>query len=440
MESPSLPLLQACREPPKGAWEAEVQAARATSLFPGVAEGSAPPWHFAQALVTHWPRHSGQQAAEGSPDRTWPAAAVSQQRPVTRPPKMGSKEWCGSGRSQVGRQHLRATWAGEVRGEEGKEGRQGLAQCAGGGASAPASGLYHRMLPTHPGPSGSAEQRVEEKPRRCDHQGSPECSVDRPCIHDEVQGSRLEGECERGVAISCQGKGCSRSFHLPCTSEHSCVTQFFKEFSSFCWEHRPEQAVQVHPDVETTCIICLEPVGDKISHNTMACPACKGTWFHRGCIRGQVVPDSRSCFHCPHCNNTWRFLPEMLKMGILVPSRTPAWEEDTGCEELYQRHSWCDASQCLSRQGRQQAEERGPWELLLCSSCASKGTHRRCSALGTGSDSWECDECAGLGPASTVESELAGAGTSTSSQPQLASSCSSPAPQSSSRSGQTGPD
>ncbi|NXG31973.1 PHF7 protein, partial [Dromaius novaehollandiae] len=204
---------------------------------------------------------------------------------------------------------------------------------------------------------------------------------------------------ERGVAISCQGKGCSRSFHLPCTSEHSCVTQFFKEFSSFCWEHRPEQAVQVHPDVETTCIICLEPVGDKISHNTMACPACKGTWFHRGCIRvggpslalwAQSVPSSSASLT----------LLESLLQGQVVPDSrsTPAWEEDTGCEELYQRHSWCDASQCLSRQGRQQAEERGPWELLLCSSCASKGTHRRCSALGTGSDSWECDECAGLGP------------------------------------------
>uniref|UniRef100_A0A8B9S4T4 PHD finger protein 7 n=1 Tax=Apteryx owenii TaxID=8824 RepID=A0A8B9S4T4_APTOW len=202
---------------------------------------------------------------------------------------------------------------------------------------------------------------------------------------------------ERGASISCQEKGCSRSFHLPCASEHGCVTQFFRQFRSFCWEHRPEQTVQARPDAETTCIICLEPVGDKISHNTMVCPACKGTWFHRGCIRVGVHA-GRSCFRCPQCNNKRKFLPEMLRMGILVPIRTPAWEEDGGYEELYQRHSRCDASQCLSRQGREQAEERGPWELLLCSSCASKGTHRRCSALGTASDTWECDGCAGLGP------------------------------------------
>uniref|UniRef100_A0A8C6ZSU5 PHD-type domain-containing protein n=1 Tax=Nothoprocta perdicaria TaxID=30464 RepID=A0A8C6ZSU5_NOTPE len=35
---------------------------------------------------------------------------------------------------------------------------------------------------------------------------------------------------ERGACISCQAKGCSRSFHLPCASEHGCVTQFFRKF------------------------------------------------------------------------------------------------------------------------------------------------------------------------------------------------------------------
>lgn len=38
-----------------------------------------------------------------------------------------------------------------------------------------------------------------------------------------------------------------------------------------------------------------------------------------------------------------------------------------------------------------------PWELLLCSSCAAEGTHRRCSGLRNSIDSWECDSCAGLG-------------------------------------------
>ncbi|NXA33545.1 PHF7 protein, partial [Eudromia elegans] len=198
---------------------------------------------------------------------------------------------------------------------------------------------------------------------------------------------------ERGACISCQRKGCSRSFHLPCGSEHGCISQFFRTFKSFCWEHRPEQRVQARPEADTVCIICLEPVEDKTSHSTMVCPACKGAWFHRACIQGQAVRAGRLCFRCPHCNDKRKFVPEMLRMGILIPMRTPAWEEEGAYEELYERHSRCDASRCLSRQGRQHAEDTGPWELLLCSSCASKGTHRRCSALGSTVGVWECDEC-----------------------------------------------
>ena len=38
-----------------------------------------------------------------------------------------------------------------------------------------------------------------------------------------------------------------------------------------------------------------------------------------------------------------------------------------------------------------------PWELLLCSSCAAEGTHRRCSYLSNNADAWECKACAGMG-------------------------------------------
>ncbi|NXA32931.1 G2E3 ligase, partial [Eudromia elegans] len=126
---------------------------------------------------------------------------------------------------------------------------------------------------------------------------------------------------ERGACIACQRKGCSRNFHLPCGSEHGCVTQFFRAFKSFCWEHRPEQRVQAHPEADTVCIICLEPVEDRTSHSTMVCPACKGAWFHRACIPGQAVRAGRLCFRCPHCNNKKKFVPEMLRMGIFIPMR-----------------------------------------------------------------------------------------------------------------------
>ena len=38
-----------------------------------------------------------------------------------------------------------------------------------------------------------------------------------------------------------------------------------------------------------------------------------------------------------------------------------------------------------------------PWQLLLCSSCTARGTHRRCSFLSQGTASWECNACAGEG-------------------------------------------
>ena len=38
-----------------------------------------------------------------------------------------------------------------------------------------------------------------------------------------------------------------------------------------------------------------------------------------------------------------------------------------------------------------------PWEMLFCSSCTVRGTHRRCSLLSNGTTVWECSACAGEG-------------------------------------------
>ncbi|KAM7095819.1 uncharacterized protein J5F26_010205 [Ciconia maguari] len=119
-----------------------------------------------------------------------------------------------------------------------------------------------------------------------------------------------------------------------------------KERESFSWEHRPEQAVEAAPEQNTTCLICLDLVGDRKSYSTMVCPACKHAWFHRG---------------------------------------------------LSERHSRCDASECLCPGGREQAEKEGPWQLLLCCSCAAEGTHRRCSYSRNSTARWECNSCAGRG-------------------------------------------
>ncbi|CAM9105463.1 unnamed protein product, partial [Bubo scandiacus] len=264
---------------------------------------------------------------------------------------------------------------------------------------------------------------------------------------------------ESGAAITCCWEGCERSFHLPCAMEGECVTQYFAPHSSFCREHRPEQEVEAALEKNTECLICLEPVEDRKSYHTMVCPTCKHAWFHRGCIQGQAAC-AGIAFNCPICRNEYEFLMDMLTMGIRIPLRLPSWDNRPLDEALTERHSRCDARECLCPGGREQAEERGPWELLLCSSCAAEGTHRRCSNLRTSRTSWECESCAGQGTASSDSSELAGSGTagrsgsgsshdstatessspSTGSQPASGPSDDSPVLQGSSSSSSPGPD
>ncbi|NXF32960.1 G2E3 ligase, partial [Nyctibius bracteatus] len=124
-----------------------------------------------------------------------------------------------------------------------------------------------------------------------------------------------------GATITCRETGCDRSFHLPCAVEGECITQFLPPYRSFCWEHRPEQAVEAAPEMDTTCPICLDPVEDRKSFGTMVCPVCKQAWFHRGCIQGHAVHTDMLSFQCPVCRDSDVFLSEMLTMGIQVPFR-----------------------------------------------------------------------------------------------------------------------
>ncbi|NXT77506.1 PHF7 protein, partial [Zapornia atra] len=100
------------------------------------------------------------------------------------------------------------------------------------------------------------------------------------------------------------------------------------------------------------------------------------------------------CFSCPHCGNVFRFFLEMLSMGIRIPRRGPLLDRRHTFPAVSQRHRRCDARECLCPGGREQAENQGPWQLLLCASCAAEGTHRLCSSLES-TASWECSSCAG---------------------------------------------
>ncbi|XP_027648546.2 uncharacterized protein LOC114013316 [Falco peregrinus] len=72
-----------------------------------------------------------------------------------------------------------------------------------------------------------------------------------------------------------------------------------------------------------------------------------------------------------------------------------------------ERHRRCDASECLCPGGRELAEEEGPWQLLLCCSCAAEGTHRCCSFVKHTTTSRECKSCAGLGAAKRQSNQAA---------------------------------
>ncbi|XP_065543698.1 PHD finger protein 7-like [Lathamus discolor] len=246
---------------------------------------------------------------------------------------------------------------------------------------------------------------------------------------------------KRGATITCQEMGCDRRFHLPCAVQGGCVTRYLLPFSSFCWEHRPQQQELVAPE-DTKCLICMDPVEGRTTYGTMVCPACKHAWFHRVCIQGQATHAGAFCLQCPLCQNIKLFLTEMLNMGIRIPIRQASWEDNNAYAELYQRHRSCDARECRCPGGRGVAEPDGPWQLLLCRSCAAVGAHRRCSKLGKSREvRWECDSCAGLGISHSASSELAApstAGTAASGQSpgSLEPECSSPSTSSQTASGQ----
>ncbi|XP_072216521.1 uncharacterized protein [Excalfactoria chinensis] len=217
-----------------------------------------------------------------------------------------------------------------------------------------------------------------------------------------------------GASITCAEPGCERSFHLPCAYEGQCVTQYFGLYRAFCWEHRPQQAVQAAPEPDTTCIICMETVGDSRSYGTMVCPACQHAWFHRACIQRMALGCGLYRFHCPNCRDGYTFLRDMLTLGIRIPERIPIWWENVAYAGLAVWYRRCMASDCHYPLGRLQSGE-GPWELLLCSSCAARGTHRLCSHLSNSTSIWECNVCAGEG---TGKSQTAASSGTTSQQGQ----------------------
>ncbi|NXC46736.1 G2E3 ligase, partial [Penelope pileata] len=183
-----------------------------------------------------------------------------------------------------------------------------------------------------------------------------------PDIQQELQRVARKVCCicrQRGASVQCRGRRCPRTFHFPCGSERGCVSQFFGEFRSFCWRHRPAQRVRALPQAQPLCAICLEAVPGRPSYNVLLCPACTGARFHRRCIQSQALRAALHHFRCPVCQDVQTFQAEMFRLGIKIPDRDAAWEEDGAFQELYQRHRSCNAQQCQCPLGREQSEDNG---------------------------------------------------------------------------------
>ncbi|XP_040502710.1 PHD finger protein 7-like isoform X1 [Gallus gallus] len=150
----------------------------------------------------------------------------------------------------------------------------------------------------------------------------------------------------------------------------------------------------------------MEPVGDSRSYCIMVCRACQQAWFHQACIQEQAMHAGIYCFQCPVCRDWTRFIPDMLILGIRIPFR-PIRDDSNAYAALPEKERSCDTIDCPYPRGREQAEREGPWELLLCCSCAAQSTHRRCSYVSQSRKTWDCNACAGEGTASSTLSYLA---------------------------------
>uniref|UniRef100_A0A8C6QJ68 G2/M-phase specific E3 ubiquitin ligase n=1 Tax=Nannospalax galili TaxID=1026970 RepID=A0A8C6QJ68_NANGA len=198
-----------------------------------------------------------------------------------------------------------------------------------------------------------------------------------------------------GASIGCVAPRCKRSYHFPCGLQKECIFQFTENFASFCWKHRPVQAITSNNYRESLpCTICLEFIEPIPTYNILRSPCCKNAWFHRDCLQVQAINAGVFFFRCTICNNIDIFQKEMLRMGIHIPEKDASWElEENAYQELLQSYEHCDVRRCHCKEGRDYNEPNSKWELKRCECCGSSGTHLACSSLQSWEQNWECLEC-----------------------------------------------
>ncbi|XP_027844173.1 G2/M phase-specific E3 ubiquitin-protein ligase-like isoform X2 [Aphis gossypii] len=202
---------------------------------------------------------------------------------------------------------------------------------------------------------------------------------------------------KKGATISCCGVKCRKVFHLPCGLKNGSMHQYFQSFKSFCQQHRITQTVdlsELQNSGPIQCAICKDDVTPSPLPNSIWAPCCKrNAWFHRGCIQDLAL-SAGYFFKCPLCNNVEIFKGRMLTLGIYIPSRDASWETvPNAYVELLERHSSCNAVTCLCpHPEKRKYQNDSSWEIILCNTCGSNGTHKLCSSLKC-DQAWLCPGC-----------------------------------------------
>ncbi|XP_070571064.1 uncharacterized protein [Ptychodera flava] len=213
---------------------------------------------------------------------------------------------------------------------------------------------------------------------------------------EQRRGSRLTCTycLKKGATIGCVVPSCKLKFHYPCGKDNGTLFQFFGHFNSYCKDHRPQQKETGRKLRKAKCPICMCHVDAHDEYNALKTPCCKNSWLHRNCVQKQALNAGYYFFRCPICNDKDRFYKEMLEFGIYVPEQDASWElEENAFQELLERHSKCDVADCICPDGRNYSRNRSKWEIVICQTCGSSGTHLKCSNLKSSSINWTCVEC-----------------------------------------------
>lgn len=206
---------------------------------------------------------------------------------------------------------------------------------------------------------------------------------------------RCAGCKKPGATIGCCDRLCKKAFHLPCSIQRNSLNLFFGDFRTYCNDHKPfcEPHLCVGEQTTPACCICLVNVDLFDPYITLSPPCCKNGFFHKECIQRQAIT-AGYFFKCPLCNNVDAFKTEMLNLGIYIPEQDAAWElEQNAFQDLYIRHSRCDAVICACPKGRKYDRDDSSWEVVLCSNCGSEGCHVGCGKISRVTLKWQCASC-----------------------------------------------